>query len=65
MLINQIIDFELGSLCCTCAPTTGYFHEKTKAFTKNLQLDYYLLLKYCRRQCILVGGCFFAITIDI
>ena len=34
----------------TCTPTFGYFHEKTKISRKNLQVDYCLLLKYCRRQ---------------
>ena len=35
---------------CMCS-TTGYFHEKTKISEENIRVDYYLLLKYCRRQC--------------
>ena len=34
----------------TCAPTNGYFHDKTKISTANLRVDYCLLLKYCRSQ---------------
>ena len=33
MLLEQIIEFELrgpGPPGCTCIPTTGYFHNKTK-----------------------------------
>ena len=57
MLIEQIIEFELkgpGPLGCTRTSTTSYFHDKTKISTENLQVDHYLLLKYCRRQCILL-----------
>ena len=39
----------------TCTPTTGYFCEKTKISKANLRVDYYLLLKYCTRQCILIS----------
>ena len=48
MLIEQIIEFELsgpGPPRRTCTNTTGYFHDKTKIFKKNFQVDYYLLLK--------------------
>ena len=38
----------------TCTPMTAYFHDKTKILNENLQMDYYLLLKYCRRQCALL-----------
>ena len=40
MLIEQIIEFELrgpGPPGCTCTPTTGCFHDKTKKlFGKSL-----------------------------
>ena len=36
----------LGPLDRTCTLTTGYFNVKTKIFEENLQVDYYLLLKY-------------------
>ena len=57
MFIEQIIDFELrmpGSPGRTCTPTTGYFHVKTKISKEKFRVDYCLLLKYCRRQCILL-----------
>ena len=38
----------------TFTPITGYFYEKTKISKEILQVDYYLLLKYCRRQCTLL-----------
>ena len=38
----------------TCTRITGYFYEKTEVFKKNLRVDYYLLLKYCRRQSTLL-----------
>ena len=44
-----------GPPCRTCTPMTGYFHGKTKIFKKNLWVDYYLQLKYCRRQCTLLS----------
>ena len=56
VLIEQIIEFELkgpGPPGRTCTPITGYFHDKTNIFKQNLRVDYYLLLKYCRRQCTL------------
>ena len=53
MLIEQIIEFELrgpGAPGHTCTPKAGYFHDKTKISKEYLRVDYYLLLKYCRRQ---------------
>ena len=54
MLIERIIEFELrgpGPPGHSCTPITVYFYDKTKIRKKNLAVDYYLLLKYCRRQC--------------
>ena len=33
----------------TCTPTTGYFYEEAKISKENLLVDYYLMLKYCKR----------------
>ena len=55
MLIKQI--FELkgpGSPGRICTPMTGCFHDKKIISKKNIRLDCYLLLKYCRRQCTLL-----------
>ena len=55
MLIEQI--FELGGPGppgCICTPITGCFHDKTIISKEKVPLDYYLLLKYCRRQCTLL-----------
>ena len=41
MLIEQIIEFELrgpGPPGCTCAPITGYFHDKTNILPVNNNL---------------------------
>ena len=57
MLIEQIIEFKLrwpGPHGRTYIPTTGYFHDKTKICKETLQVDYYFLLKCCRRQCTLL-----------
>ena len=57
MLIEQIIEFQLrgpGPPGRTCTPTTGKLHDKTKISKENIRVDYYLLLKYCRRQCALL-----------
>ena len=57
MLIEQIVEFELrwsGPSDRTCTPTTCYYQDKTKISKENLPVDYYLLLKYCRRQCTLL-----------
>ena len=59
MLIEQIIEFELigpESRGRTYTPITSYFHVKTKIFKKNFPPDYYLLLKYCRKQCTLLSS---------
>ena len=57
MLIKQIIEFKLrglGPTDSTCSPKLVVFMSKQKKYLKeNLRMDYYLLLKYCRRQCIL------------
>ena len=58
MLIEQIIKFEfrgLGRPGHIGNPTTGYFYDKTKICRENFGVDYYLLLKYCRRQCTLLS----------
>ena len=55
MLIEQI--FELrgpGPPSRICTPVTGCFHDKTLLSKENMRVDCYLLLKYCRRQCILL-----------
>ena len=52
MLIEQ--NFELRSPGLPgriCTPITGCFHDKTIISKDNFQVDCYLLLKYCRRQC--------------
>ena len=57
MLIEQIIELQLrgrGPPGRTYTPITGYFHVKTKTSHENLQVDYYLLLKCCKRQCTLL-----------
>ena len=59
MIIEQIIEFDLwrpGPSGRSCIPTTGFFHDKTKIFQENLLVDYYLLLKYCWRQCTLLSS---------
>ena len=57
MFLEQTIKFEFGGLVpisCISTPATGYFYDKTKIFKENLRVDYYLLLKYCSRQCALL-----------
>ena len=59
MLVILIIEFELrgpgppGRKCTPTgyAPTTGYFYDTTKIAKENLRVNYYILLKYCSRQC--------------
>ena len=54
MLIKQMIEFQLkgpGPFGRSCTPITGKLQDETKISKENLQEDYYLLLKYCRRQC--------------
>ena len=58
MIIEQNIEFELrgpGLPGSTCTTITGLFNDKTKISKENPRLDYYLLLKYCRRQCSLLS----------
>ena len=54
MLIEQIIEVQYipGR---TYTPITGYFRDKTKTSNENFQVDYYLLLKCCKRQCTLLS----------
>ena len=55
MLIEQIIEFELteqGPLSGTCTPRLVIFMTTQKSLKGDLRVDYNLLLKYCRRQCI-------------
>ena len=57
MFIEQIIEFKLRRaepLGRTCTPITGCFHDKTKISKENCRVDYYLMLKYCTRQCTLL-----------
>ena len=57
MLIEQIIEFQLrgpGPPGRLCTPITGWLYDKTKILKENFRVDYYLLLKYCRRQCALL-----------
>ena len=49
MLIERIIQ-QPGPPGRTYTPITGYCHDKTKIFKENPQVDYYLLLKFCKRQ---------------
>ena len=58
MFIEQTIKFEFRGLVPlgrVCTPATGYFFDKTKISKENLRVDYYLLLKYCSRQCTLLS----------
>ena len=52
MLIEQ--RFKLKGPGHICTPITGCFHDKTIISKKNIWLDCYLLLKYCKRQCSLL-----------
>ena len=57
MLIEQIIELQLkgpGPHSRTCTSITGKRHDKLKTSKENLRVDYYLPLKYCRRQCALL-----------
>ena len=56
MLINKLSNINKGPgpPGSTCISITSYFHDKTKISKENIQVDYYLLLKYYRRQCILL-----------
>ena len=58
MFIEQTIKFEFRGLVPlgrVCIPASGYFYDKTKISKENLRVDYYLLLKYCSRQCTLLS----------
>ena len=53
MMIEQLIKLQLrgpGPPGRTCTPITNYCHDKTKISKENLRVDYYLLLKCCKRQ---------------
>ena len=55
-MIEQIIELQLRKPeppGRTCTPITNYFYDKTKISPENHPLDYYLLLKCCKRQCTL------------
>ena len=56
MLIERIIELQLrepGPSGRTYTPITGYCRDKTKISKENPRVDYYLLLKCCKRQCTL------------
>ena len=58
MFIEQTIKFEFRGLVPlgrVCTPATGYFYIKTKISEENLRVNYYLLLKFCSRQCTLLS----------
>ena len=54
MLIEQNFDGPLAVYVCT--PITDCFHDKTKISKENFQVDCYILLKYCSRQCTLLSS---------
>ena len=55
MLIEQIFELKgAGPLVRTCTSIAGCCHDKIVISNENIQLDCYLLLKYCRRQCTLL-----------
>ena len=57
MLIEQTTEFQLKGLWPpgrTCTSITGKLHDQEKIFKKNLREGYYLLLRCCRRQCVLL-----------
>ena len=55
MLIEQTFELRgLGLPGRICTPTTGCFHDKTIISKENIRLGFYLLLKYCMRQCTLL-----------
>ena len=57
MFIEQISEFELrgpGTPGRTCTPKLIIFITKQNSLKEDLRVDYYLLLKYCRRQCTLL-----------
>ena len=55
MLIEQITELRgSGPPGRICTAITRCFHEKTIISKENIRLDYFLLLKYCRRLCTLL-----------
>ena len=57
MLIKQIIKFKLrgpGPPARTYTTKLVIFRAKQKSFREDHSVDYYLLLQYCRKQCILL-----------
>ena len=53
MLIERIIELQLrgsGPPGRTYTPITGCCNDKTKISKENPRVDYYLLLKCCKRQ---------------
>ena len=55
MLIEQITELRgPGPLGRICTAITRCFHDKTIISKENIRLDYFLLLKYCRRLCTLL-----------
>ena len=58
MLIEQNIEFQLRDLeplAVHVLLSLVNFMTKEKSLKENLRVDYYLLLKYCRRQCALLS----------
>ena len=52
MFIEQMFELRRpGPLGRICTLITDCLYHKTKVSMKNIRLDCYLLLKYCRRQC--------------
>ena len=55
MLIEQNFESrEPGSRGRIRTPTTGCFQDKAIIYKENIQVDSYFVIKYCRRQCILL-----------
>ena len=57
-MTEQIIEFKLtgpGPPGRTYTLTNGYFCDETRISNKNIQVDNYLQLKYCTRQCTLLS----------
>ena len=52
ILTEQNVEFRGPKRICT--PITGSFHDKTIISKEIFRVDWYLLLKYCRRQCTLL-----------
>ena len=55
MFIKQINKFELrapGPPGRKCTPKLVIFMTKQDLFKEDFRVDHYLLLKYCRSQCI-------------